>query len=354
MTRVQLRMHSNDECQQIVKLLLTRGISLKDPRPGTALSTTSMSTTAAEKTRPRSIDFRSSYFNPSDPSQSSLHEATRPSSVLNQTSPTPALSTLQSRAWPSDSAERDHEIARSVTAGRSSTPVTAPLRFEAPISQREYPRRGTELAGSRPTSALDLPPLPKPSFTKDTPFRLEGPTSVSSSAGPADYRPSTRARSKRSFVPDESEIPDCATTIRPDDSRLPAYKDSLRGEHDKIKQGGQMDDRLQSREPLAERSSNDRVLRTSSVRNAPHEILSLPAMDTSTRPPEPLGSARVAISASSGGNLDRIALEAFTTRRVNDRQAALEDFMVANLENPAFTTLCEDVENCWRRVAFGL
>lgn len=49
-----------------------------------------------------------------------------------------------------------------------------------------------------------------------------------------------------------------------------------------------------------------------------------------------------------------VSLEEYATQSLQDRQAALDEFMVENLENPAFTKLCEDVENCWRRMALGL
>jgi hypothetical protein len=51
---------------------------------------------------------------------------------------------------------------------------------------------------------------------------------------------------------------------------------------------------------------------------------------------------------------ERASLEVYAAQSQEDRAAAMDDFVMANLENPAFTKLCEDVENCWRRFALGL
>jgi hypothetical protein len=48
------------------------------------------------------------------------------------------------------------------------------------------------------------------------------------------------------------------------------------------------------------------------------------------------------------------SLSAYAAQSVEDRLAILDEFMVSRLNDPAFVTLCEDVENCWRRIALGL
>lgn len=39
---------------------------------------------------------------------------------------------------------------------------------------------------------------------------------------------------------------------------------------------------------------------------------------------------------------------AYSDQPVEVRNARLEEFLIQNLDNPEFTTLCQDVENCWR------
>ena len=36
------------------------------------------------------------------------------------------------------------------------------------------------------------------------------------------------------------------------------------------------------------------------------------------------------------------------------RMDALNDFMMQNIDDESFVTLCEDVEKCWTRIAMGL
>jgi hypothetical protein len=48
------------------------------------------------------------------------------------------------------------------------------------------------------------------------------------------------------------------------------------------------------------------------------------------------------------------SLEEYAAQDGKTRQAALEQFMMDNLQDPSFTTLCEDMEGCWQRIALGL
>lgn len=51
---------------------------------------------------------------------------------------------------------------------------------------------------------------------------------------------------------------------------------------------------------------------------------------------------------------DTDSLKLYAEQSLEDRQTALDEFMVENIENPNFMVLCKDVENCWRRIALGL
>nr|POF17878.1 hypothetical protein CFP56_13290 [Quercus suber] len=75
-------------------------------------------------------------------------------------------------------------------------------------------------------------------------------------------------------------------------------------------------------------------------------------------PPSITTTATATAMANSTGTKTAPAtqsdLESYAAQSLEDRHAALDEFMVQSLENPAFTTLCEDVESCWRRIALGL
>jgi hypothetical protein len=57
---------------------------------------------------------------------------------------------------------------------------------------------------------------------------------------------------------------------------------------------------------------------------------------------------------ASAASIEQQSLSSYAAQNVIDRRAILDEFMVAHLKDPAFATLCEDVENCWRRIALGL
>jgi len=100
------------------------------------------------------------------------------------------------------------------------------------------------------------------------------------------------------------------------------------------------------------------IPRISSLVDMPHEITDSPP----TSPPKASGTVfndnptNRAFSAIRAAVNDPgvVSVDEYATQSMQDRQAALEEFMIANLENPAFTKLCEDLENCWRRIALGL
>lgn len=110
---------------------------------------------------------------------------------------------------------------------------------------------------------------------------------------------------------------------------------------------------------VAERSTNIKIARMSSLVDAPHEVVSPP---TTANPPQfqhtgisadPTAKPYAAMTSTDRGGQD-ISLDEYATLSRDDRMAALEDFMIENLENPAFKALCEDLEQCWQRIALGL
>ncbi|EMC99590.1 hypothetical protein BAUCODRAFT_144989 [Baudoinia panamericana UAMH 10762] len=232
-----------------------------------------------------------------------------------------------------------------------------PPRRELPFKVPEGRPSGRLQSLSRPhSSAMTLPPLPKPKLTKEESAALARPYSSSSVKQMHDYRPSTTSPLKRPAAAVEEKSVRPQIMLRPaaksPEAPIPAPQEA------RPFQVSRMDDLLASRKPLTERSANAQIGRTDSLADAPHEVVGSPQAS-------PVKSAATVLShvehAANQPSLlqtdDRESagsLEEYATLSMQDRQAVLEDFMMANLENPAFTKLCEDVENCWRRIALGL
>lgn len=107
--------------------------------------------------------------------------------------------------------------------------------------------------------------------------------------------------------------------------------------------------------------------RIDSLADAPHEIESPPgtarlpsassrsnaAQLATTAANAQLQSSFVDIENSVQTNSES-SLDGYAAQSTADRQAALEKFMMDNLSNPSFATLCEDMEHSWRKSALGL
>ena len=274
----------------------------------------------------------------------------------------------------------DPGIPRPRTARPSTSATTAfpdtleheiPPRRELPFGRPESRQSGS---ASRPdTPSLSLPPLPKPKIARDG-NGLPIYTSPVKDKSPA--RPATASPLKRSFIAvDQNEPP------RPETAAAVAYQSPS---HDQSQKRAQpletsaftniptrklspMNELLYGREPLAERSTNSKIPRLGSLADAPHEVVSPPSTTTfsPSKPPyrndvesqaqtsSTINAYKACVQSPSRRRQD-VSLEEYAAQSSEDREAALDEFMVANLENPAFTTLCEDVEKCWRRIALGL
>lgn len=121
--------------------------------------------------------------------------------------------------------------------------------------------------------------------------------------------------------------------------------------------------------PQMQPRNNAAVHRMASSTDAPHEIESPAPTSRATSKrwpgqlqPEPdarddLATTRAyaAIESPERGLIrDSELLERYHSQNPSDRMTALEQFMVENLNNPLFTTLCEDLEGCWNRIQLGL
>lgn len=281
--------------------------------------------------------------------------------------PTPA-------GFSSDPAEPRPHTGRPSTAATTPIPETQefdiPPRRELPFKRPDSRQSGSDRSGSRPGTAfaLTMPPLPKLKPTGKGPNSDVRADSASPTKDTANSRPGTASPLKRTFNAFEEDAARLQTSADPSvDARLPASKEQSptratssthRSNAPEITapQTSRMDELLYSRKPLSERSTNSKIARIDSLADAPHEIVSpptSPAKATASGARDPTINAYAAIRTPMHDPRE-VSLEEYATQSLQDRQAALDEFMVENLENPAFTKLCEDVENCWRRMALGL
>lgn len=239
-----------------------------------------------------------------------------------------------------------------------------PPRRELPFKRPESHRARSDRDSSRPRSAMELPPLPRPQLRDNHPqMRPQMNASLPPEKGLLD-RPQTTSPSKPSWTLTEEDM--CPktggkkATDAPD--RRPGESDNNGG----IKVLSPMEELISRQRPVAHQSSESRVLRLDSLLDAPHELES-PAStpNASPNPPQQSSGSRLTESrdftigptATAAPDLRRAeaaSLSAYVSQSYEDRAAALDDFMASKLEDPSFTILCRDVENCWRRIALGL
>ena len=246
---------------------------------------------------------------------------------------------------------------------------------KVPFLQPEN-QNGSDLsAGSRPTSSsLNLPPLPRPkSVRKDT-----SPTKASTSWNqkslnillpPCDAVPSKRSFEVFSEPVDTHSGPWLNKSPTYDVDASPSKTSDTSSATLSPSKPSPMDEFLARKRPLLQRSANAGIQRVDSTKDAPHETVSPPSTAVSptkvskTNGSEPvvshesstIGNTRTAnIIANTTIEQEQVDLNNYAAQSDEDRAAALDDFIIANLENPAFTALCEDVEKCWRRIALGL
>jgi hypothetical protein len=252
------------------------------------------------------------------------------------------------------------------TAPPDSQEFAIPPKRELPFKRPESKRGGGGLGANPPSSALTMPPLPKPRLAREgsgSPVRPD----VASPAKQPLPRTATASPLKRSFNAYEENLERpqkalAAATKAPAMlppptvlGRTPSLTKPLPWEQT-VNATTALDELLSSRMPVIERSTNTNVPRVSSLEDAPHEVDDGPPTQTfqfarPSRNTVPQASLAVQPPAENAGAMP---LEEYATQSYQDRQAALEDFFMSSLENPAFAKLCEDVENSWKRIALGL
>lgn len=105
--------------------------------------------------------------------------------------------------------------------------------------------------------------------------------------------------------------------------------------------------------PLAERSTNAKVPRVDSLADAPYEAESPPPSPGKAVATVGHANAYAALQHSLG-NRDMVSTDGYAEQSREDREAALDNFMMEQIASESFAALCEDVENCWRRIALPL
>ncbi|KAK3714077.1 hypothetical protein LTR37_008106 [Vermiconidia calcicola] len=280
----------------------------------------------------------------------------------------------------SDPAEPRPSSARPSTAMSSAFPDTLeheipPVR-ELPFKRPESHRSTSDRSNSRPTtSALDLPPLPKPKLAKASSTAPMESSTPSPSKNTSPVRPHTASPLKRSFETywdEHSRGEESAATTKQRDTVSPSHsptKSAPSTTHPtspepQTRKPSRMDELLARKGPLSERSTNAKVPRMNSLADAPYEVESSPG--TAASPAKAAENSVVVSSASAIGSDytkrpymspqrdEMSSLREYASQSREDRIAILDEFMIANIENNNFTMLCEDVENCWRRIALGL
>lgn len=394
MHRVQLNMHTIVECQRVANVLLRRGVSILDQTPRSGRPGTSGSIASATETRgrapqpaftprlsPNKESVRREIFGhdplptlpfireenvaplfavPARPTTSQMyrsHTLASEHQQFNRSGHPP--SALQATRGPPSKQTLIHGAEGTAQQPGSAGLPTSKARVDSSkdscLGISNELRESINQSGSRPgSSALLLPPLPRPNPIKE---------SFSSSTLRANSSPEAQSigvefasSSKRSSEAEYYDVSEGHTPIPSASLARPSLQNlvSSRRQTEKPKL---MDELLRRRQPLAETSRNNKVPRLSSLADAPHEIVTPPATSIADQASESRMEAAASMCKSDSlcaKPSDQERLESYASQTDDDRRAAFEEFMVANIDNPAFTKLCEDVESYWRRIALHM
>lgn len=242
---------------------------------------------------------------------------------------------------------------RPETAMLYNRPDTAeaclPPRRELPFARSSVPRSaGSDSVrpSSRPSSMMGPPPLPArvaslrpPSSRATNPETelppLPKPTMIST----AQQQPSWMHELPRTPNQDNITPPSAQPNIFDDKENRPQSSSSQNSSPLSYKRASSTV--LPSTRPLSSLGSADHSRR----RSESHSPLLTPPTSDSQRQSRITGERSDALETS---NAD--ALAAYAMQSPEGRQAALNEFVFEQLENPNFLTLLEDMETCWARV----
>ncbi|EME89272.1 uncharacterized protein MYCFIDRAFT_170756 [Pseudocercospora fijiensis CIRAD86] len=267
--------------------------------------------------------------------------------------------------WSSDLPDSRPVTALSTSSVADLLEQQIPPRRELPFKRPSSSSKSD--ASSRPgSSALSLPLLKRARADKTNPQSSTRPhTALKKADKPAtsqSIRPATTSSSSMTAqgVRGASGRADRESRpLSPEVSTQPSVSRAI-----------PVDELLYGQRTLSMRKDHMNMPRIGSITDAPHEIESPPGSAVSriqdTAPGQITSASTLAdprdqslnrayaAANVSANRTHEASLEQYEAQNLEDRKAALDKFMMDNLENPAFTTLCEDVENCWRRIALGL
>ena len=312
-------------------------------------------------------EFSSSYFDTNLRKQSSSTQSFHADQVFSSTSHSQQVKQLSS-----DSADTFPKTAHSPSSTSMEFPGTLeheiPPRRHLPFKRPESRQSESGQAVFRPgTSSMSLPPLRKPTLIQDINLSAQSSSVHGKGKSVIQSRPATSH--KRTFdtmmSPKFSSINDVdfATRIRPL-SQQPIPILPRPGTSPTIStRSSPSDERIVERKILEDRSVNidnswpDNPDIASFGENGQYRVnIEYSASATGAKSGnEACGPSNRTDDANRQLNSDREqnSLHEYAKQTIEDRRAILDDFVVEHLENPDFVTLCEDVENCWRRIGFG-
>lgn len=257
-----------------------------------------------------------------------------------------------------------------------------PPRRELPFKRPESRRTGSDASSSRPGSAsLSLPPLRRPSMKMDGPGPLahqetqqtskQRPMSMGGHGSPlaqahlAAERPSSALTSLSTLEANMRRGPTLGNTTIAATQRQAvdrAVPSSL--------VPTPTNDFIFGKQPGGNWPRAMNLNRQTTNSDAPHEVSPIPtAVEASPEQGQspirhaeahaadhlPQAQESTASNVTNGMSPQEWEqLSRYAAQDQESRLAIMDDFIVAHLNDPAFSTLCQDVEVCWRRVALGL
>ncbi|KAM3415375.1 hypothetical protein BST61_g8902 [Cercospora zeina] len=385
--RIQLGLSSEADYRQLVETLGHRGVEFQERRPTTGAPKTAPAMNAMPvraSLQQSSVDVRPNQLTPSpfhpprvgigslgqlpqqptsEHSEASLAglRSARPSSAtqyvtlpprpFSVTAPhtlaLPAAGAQQSKSpmgvidSSSPRTSRPQISSPRLGVASSSCPTSAPLAQgsgrSSPSTSYEMTHGATQ-SSSRPSSALDLPPLQMPRLVEARPESAPkiAPSDTTSrpSMSLSRLHSEQAAANGAALVTPQPQ----ATGDLPDfQSRLPlpfANRNSQLKPHE---------------EKRSDVHASKGLARLSSLVDAPHEIESPPRISSVPQQAQLPRDHRIGQSRGQD-----VSLAAYEEQSLQAREVALDQFMMDLLSDPSFETLCADVENCWRRSILGL
>ncbi|SMR52028.1 unnamed protein product [Zymoseptoria tritici ST99CH_3D1] len=267
---------------------------------------------------------------------------------------------------------RSGGVATSSPAPLETLEHEIPPRHELPF--KVPGSRGS--SASRPSSsALSLPPLRRPTTADHRPTTAGVRPTAAVKPQTLSNKTNNRSNNQKNDVrPSTSHSSLQAPKTK--DARPSTSHSTTQGVKKKVQPAQSNISFVAAKRPLHDGDTTSafesKRARISSLIDAPHELespadtawTSMPApaqrsKDSATLYPDGMterdavGEAFEALSSSYRVQ-ESASLEEYAAQDGKTRLAALEQFMVDNLQNPSFTTLCEDMESCWQRIATGL